>query len=81
MRKNNLIIFVALILLTFGSFFFSEQSGETVRVNYLLLFAFLKVSLVAFYFMELKKAHRGWTVILGLVLVAYVVFIFSIENH
>ena len=57
MAKNNFTILVLLILLTSASFFFSSESGGKLAILLLTLFTILKVFLVAFQFMELKKAH------------------------
>ncbi len=75
MMNNNLLVFISLVLLTMGSFFFSEQSEEVSNVKLLLLFASIKVFLVAFYFMELKKAHLGWIIIACLILIVFSGFI------
>ena len=79
MGNKNIWILAVLILLTIGSYVFSELSGEASRVDLLIFFALLKVSLVAFYFMELKKAHRGWWMILGLVFVVYSGFLLALN--
>lgn len=79
MKNNNLWIFISLVILTLSSYFFSELSGETIRVELLLLFASLKVFLVAFYFMELKKAHFAWVIIMGLVLIVFTGSIFALN--
>lgn len=78
MEHTNSRILLALILLTIGSFFFSESSSETWRVGFLILFALFKVCLVVVYFMELKKAHLAWSMIFGLVLLVYAAFIFAL---
>ncbi len=78
MGNTNSRILLALVILTMGSYFFSESSSETWRVGFLILFAVFKVSLVVVYFMELKKAHLAWSMIFGLVLIVYTVFIFAL---
>lgn len=76
MKINNTQILLALILLTLGSYFFSEQIESSISLALLILFALLKVLLVAIYFMELKKAHMAWLMVLGLILITYTGFIF-----
>ena len=78
MKINNTRILLALILLTLGSYFFSEQSESSVSLALMIFFALLKVLLVAIYFMELKKAHMAWLMVLGLVLITYTGFIFAL---
>ncbi len=79
MGKNNKWILVVLVLLTVGSYLFSEQSGAFRNIGLLILFVFLKVFLVAFYFMELKKAHVAWPIVLGLIFIVYAAFIFALN--
>ena len=69
MKKTLISIYVLLLIVTllttcvFGVFAFSEVSGALIMV--LAAFKFL---LVAFQFMELKKAHSFWKISLVLTL-------------
>lgn len=63
--KNKLFYtLVLLILLTIGTALVSHQTfaTKTMLVSLLLLLASIKIWLVAFYFMELRKAHPFWKV-------------------
>ncbi len=71
MRSINLWTCGILILLTFTSYLLSNQVMRTAFVYILTLLTMLKVLLVAFQYMELKKAHRAWLSIILVVLVVY----------
>lgn len=79
--KNSLIsIYILLLIITvatscvFGIFAFSEVSGALIMV--LAAFKFL---LVAFQFMELKKAHSFWKISLLLTLGLFTVLIVTLR--
>ncbi len=55
-NTTTLLILISLTLLT--SFFLHSRYS----VIAILIFAFIKINLVAFQFMELKYAHRIWKV-------------------
>ncbi len=79
MKINNASVLFALILLTVGSYFFSEESGASGNLAFLILFVLLKVLLVVIYFMELKVAHLAWLAVLSLILIVYAGFVFSLN--
>jgi len=71
MRNQNFWTWAALILLTTASYLFSERNGGVAVVTFILLFTVIKVGLVAFQFMELKKANIAWICMLGFVIIVY----------
>ncbi len=79
--KYNLIAFVLLLLLTATSgLLASGQAAGMALVLPLALAACVKVSLVVWQFMEMKKAHRAWLVLVGVVLMVFfgVVTVFNL---
>jgi len=65
MKKKDIYTLIFLILLTLVSALFAEKSGS-IKYMYLtvLLLSAIKFLLVAFQFMELKKAHIFWKILL-----------------
>ena len=63
MSKNNIITWIILILLTIISGLVSSLIASYV-VPLILILAVLKFIGVSFNFMELKKAHLAWKVLL-----------------
>jgi hypothetical protein len=65
MKKKDIITLFVLIGLTILTALFSTQFNEIKYVSLIiLLLSAVKFLLVAFQFMELKKAHVFWKVIL-----------------
>lgn len=67
--RNNLIVLIILLMLTLFAAIVSFSA-------YVPIFFGLKMILVAFYFMEMRHAHLFWK----LLLVLFVVFLFSLEH-
>jgi heme/copper-type cytochrome/quinol oxidase subunit 4 len=57
--ERNTIILLILISLTLLTSFFIHSKYSVIAI---LFFAFIKINLVAFHFMELKYPHRIWKV-------------------
>jgi hypothetical protein len=70
MERKNTITLVVLVLLTISTSFFSVHYKNMVFL--ILLLSGIKFVLVAFQFMELKKAHPFWKVLLLLFIVLFV---------
>jgi hypothetical protein len=79
MMNKNFWTWVLLILLTTASYLFSERNGAITVLVMLLLFTVVKIGLVAFQFMELKKAHVAWIMMLGFVIAVYSVIVIAIH--
>ena len=77
--NKNFWTWAALILLTISSYLFSERNGGVTVLVMLLLFTLLKIGLVAFQFMELKKAHAAWILMLGFVITVYAGIVIAIN--
>lgn len=58
--KTNLIIWVALLLISAFSFLVSEGSSGNTAIALILFAAWLKAALLALHFMELRRAHAVW---------------------
>lgn len=58
--KTNLIIWVALLLISAFSFFLSESAQGHTAIALILFAAWLKATLLALHFMELRRAHSVW---------------------
>lgn len=77
MNKTEIITWIILLGLTITSALFSEiQSKYSVLI--IMVFAALKFIGVAFQFMELKKAHTFWKVLLVSFLMIYTLLILII---
>lgn len=77
MNKTEIITWIILLGLTITSALFSEiQSKCSVLI--IMVFAALKFIGVAFQFMELKKAHTFWKVLLVSFLMIYTLLILII---
>jgi len=74
MNKTYIIVLLVLLALTIISAVFS-LSDFTYRVEFILILALIKFLLVAFYFMELKKAHIFWKASIIIFISIIVVFI------
>lgn len=57
----------------------SKAVEETWLGGLILLLTWVEVALVVLYFMELRKAHLAWLMILGLILIIYSGFIWSLK--
>lgn len=69
--NKNFLTWALLMILTTASYLFSERDGGVTVLIVLLLFTVIKIGLVAFQFMELKKAHVAWIWMLGFVITVY----------
>ena len=80
MKKSLILVYVLLLIITFtvvctvGWFGISD-----VVALLIMLFAVVKFLLVAFQFMELKKAHSFWTISLTVTLVLFTVLVISLK--
>lgn len=80
MKKTLILIFVLLIALTIATALVAGLSTASGVVGALIMiFAAFKFSLVAFQFMELKKAHSFWKISLMLTVVLFMVLIVSLK--
>lgn len=66
MKKQLTFVYGILLILTILTAFLSQFSVDKIVVLAILIFSVLKFLLVAFYFMELKKANAFWKVTLSL---------------
>ncbi len=80
MSKNNLFTWSILVLLTIAGFSFAGQSGWMATLLFLCIATFVKVFLVAFQYMELKKAHPAWMLMVVFVLVVYVGVVIGLNS-
>jgi len=70
MNLNNFTVLTLLILLTLLSAISVMQDPIPTL---LLFFAALKFCLIAFYFMEMKEAHRNWKFIIAVYIAVFVI--------
>jgi hypothetical protein len=79
MKKSILLPWIALIILTISSAIISNYFFKaTILVELILWLAALKFIAVAYYFMELKKAHVFWKVSTITFLLIFFISIISI---
>ena len=71
MVNENFITWAILVVLSSAGYFFSAQSRPGIFLRIMVLLTTVKVFLVAYQYMELKKAHRAWPGILLFILVLY----------
>jgi len=71
-RKNSSVL-ILLVLLTISTAYFSVHFEKIAYV--ILLLSGIKFLLVAFQFMELKKSHLFWKILI----VLFLVFFFGIQ--
>ena len=71
MRNKNIIIWIALLALTSVNYFLPGYLSENGLMMLIILLTITKVMLVAYQFMELKKAHAAWVFMLFFILVLY----------
>jgi caa(3)-type oxidase subunit IV len=79
MKAGITIIYILLLLLTGLTSLIAQSNNSKVAVAIILLIALSKIILVAFYFMELKDAHKAWrTIVLmtGLLIVGSMVILY-----
>lgn len=74
MKTETITTWAFLLILTISAALFSNMSGKYV-VYILLFLAALKFISVAFQFMELKKAHIFWKIMILSFLVAFILII------
>lgn len=80
MKKDLILSYVFLLLLTVLSALISNLFiVSVIMVSLLMFFAAFKFVLVAFQFMELKKAHSFWKVILIMTLGLLVILIIGVK--
>lgn len=70
--KYNVFTLALLVLLTASSGLMAagEKTGFVLALT-LAIAACVKVLLVVWQFMEMKRAHRAWLILLGVVLLVY----------
>lgn len=76
--NQNLLVWGALMLLSGAGYLVFRQPGGLVFVGLLSALAFLKVMLVANFFMELKNAHPAWRWLLAGVLAVVLALVVAI---
>ena len=69
MKKQLTLIYGVVLLLTVFTVILSKFSINKIAVIFILALSGLKFLLIAFHFMELKKANNFWKVTLSLFLV------------
>jgi hypothetical protein len=67
--NRNLFIWLVLMLLTTASIISSSRMGNSYFLRILFAITILKVSLLAFEFMELKNAHKAWISVIVAIMV------------
>lgn len=77
MMMKNKIVWVLLILFTLLTVF---VSGKRYAIILILLIADIKLFIVAFQFMELKKAHVFWKIFLSLLIVLVTLTLFLLRS-
>jgi len=78
MKASALITWLILIILTIISAVFSKLDLR-FKVSIILVLTMLKFAGVAFQFMELKKAHPFWKIMIGAYLVIFITTILIIK--
>lgn len=80
MKKSLILIYVLLLIATMVTSFIANSSViREIVVALIMSLAAFKFLLVAFQFMELKKAHSFWKISLTLTLGLIVVLIIGIK--
>ena len=72
MEKKDIYTLIALVLLTITTALFSHTKGLKLIGFIILALSGIKFLLVAFQFMELKKAHKLWKILLVGLLVIFI---------
>ena len=73
MKNSNTFIWVLLVVITLASV---SSMGKSFAFYIILSMALLKIILVAYHFMELKRAHRFWITSISLLFTIIVCAIF-----
>jgi heme/copper-type cytochrome/quinol oxidase subunit 4 len=68
MKKQLTKVYIALIILTLLTAILSNNNTSKIVIITILLISCIKFLVVAFQFMELKKANQAWKVSLSLFL-------------
>lgn len=80
MKKSLILIYGLLLIATLATSFIAYSSAiREVVVALIMVLATVKFLLVAFHFMELKKAHSFWKISLALTLGLIVFLIIGIK--
>lgn len=80
MKKSLILIYVLLLIITLATSCIANSSIiSTIIVALIMVLATFKFLLVAFHFMELKKAHSFWKISLVLTLGLIVVLVIGIK--
>ncbi|REG98577.1 cytochrome C oxidase subunit IV family protein [Flavobacterium aquicola] len=80
MEKSLILVYILLLIVTFTVVCMVGWYGSSdVVAPLIMLFAVVKFLLVAFQFMELKKAHSFWKISLTLTLVLFTVLVISLK--
>jgi uncharacterized membrane protein len=79
MTKSNIRAWVTLVVLSSLNYFLPDKFDKNAILILLILFILVKVILVALQFMELKKAHPMWLVLVGFALLLYGGFIIALN--
>ncbi|MBF4471021.1 cytochrome C oxidase subunit IV family protein [Flavobacterium sp. HJJ] len=81
MRKSLILIYILLLIITFTVVCVAEWLGvSNIVAPLIMFFAVIKFLLVAFQFMELKKAHSFWKISLTFTLVLFTVLVISLKQ-
>ncbi len=81
MEKKDIYTLVALVLLTVSTALFSHFESLKRIAFIILVLSGIKFLLVAFQFMELKKAHVIWKILLVGLLVVFISSVGIISMH
>ncbi len=71
MKINNLTIWAFLVVFTSSNYFLSQKFAEKSLLIALIIFTLVKVFLVVWQFMEMKKAHPAWLMMITLILIIF----------
>ncbi|WP_281636090.1 cytochrome C oxidase subunit IV family protein [Flavobacterium marginilacus] len=81
MRKSLILIYILLLIITFTVVCVAGWLGvSNIVAPLIMFFAVIKFLLVAFQFMELKKAHSFWKISLTFTLVLFTVLVISLKQ-
>jgi hypothetical protein len=80
MKNSLILIYILLLIITITTACVSSLFGVSAFITSLIMgLAFFKFLLVAFQFMDLKKAHSFWKISLIITLGLFVVLIIGIK--
>lgn len=66
MKKHTIIAYLILVLLTLSTTFLSQEKEYVKNISMgILVISIVKFFIVAFEFMEIRKAHTLWKVIVA----------------